>query len=258
MFVNHCHVFPPNMKANGTLDILIEAMKACGIERAVAFAPFEEWTPPSIGDPNMWLAEELPSYPEVVGFACINPLSRNSVKKLEEAWRRGLLGVKLHPPIQRFRVNDREAYGFYSKAQELGVILDFHMGVHGWRLMEYRPLLLDDVAYTFPDLKIIVEHVGGRGLYNEALALLLDKRNVYAGISSCLNERTHKAWYIGARKVEELVHLIGEDRLIYGTDFPYNGVEEIRYDLKTIRELNLSSMGKEKILGGNLERLLRR
>ncbi|HIE13667.1 TPA: hypothetical protein EYP70_00170 [Candidatus Bathyarchaeota archaeon] len=256
MFVNHCHVFPKEVRAHGSLDALVEIMKKCGIDKAVAFAPFEEFLPSSIGDPNEWLASELSSYPEIVGFACINPIKQGSVKKLEKAWDLGLVGVKLHPPIQKFGINDPQAYPFYAKAQELGVILDFHVGVHGWRLMKYKPLLLDDVAYIFPNLKLIIEHVGGRGLYEEALALLLNKKNVYAGISSCLNNKTHKAWYIGGEKVEELVFLIGEDRLIYGTDFPYNSAQEIDHDIKLIKDLNLPQHVKEKILGENLEKLL--
>jgi len=49
LFVNHCHVFPdsPDLEANlgivGTLDRLVDAMKKCGIRKAVAFAPFEDW-----------------------------------------------------------------------------------------------------------------------------------------------------------------------------------------------------------------------
>ncbi|RJS85118.1 amidohydrolase [Candidatus Bathyarchaeota archaeon] len=258
MFVNHCHVFPRDVKAHGSLEALVETMKECGIDKAVAFAPFEELMPPSYGDPNEWLAEELRSYPEIVGFASINPILRDSVERLEKAWSLGLVGVKLHPPIQKFRINDPQAYRFYSKAEDLGVILDFHTGVHGWCLLHYRPLLIDDVAYTFPDLKIIIEHVGGRGMYEEALALLLNKKNVYAGISSCLNRETHKAWYIGGEKVEELVYLIGEERLIYGTDFPYNDAEEIKRDINTIMNLNLPQHVKDDILGGNLEKLLSR
>ena len=256
MFVNHCHVFPESMRADGTLEALIETMKECGIDRAVAFAPFEEWTPQSVGDPNEWLARMLPSYPEIVGFACINPSSRDSVERLEKAWSLGLLGVKLHPAIQRFRLNDRGIYGFYSKAQELGVVLDFHTGVHGWRILEYHPLLLDDVAYTFPELKIIIEHVGGRSLYSDALTLLLNNGNVYAGISSCLNEEKHKAWYIGPERVEELARVIGADRMIYGTDFPYNKAEEIKRDIETIMGLRLTDDEKGSIMGGCLEGIL--
>ena len=264
IFVNHCHVFPeaPDLEAQlgiiGTLDKLIDTMKKCGIEKAVAFAPFKEWGwRPTIGEnPNRWLIEELPSYPEIVGFACINPRSPGAVRELEEAWRGGLLGVKLHPAIQKFRLNDRSIFGFYEKAQELGMILDFHTGSHGWRLLEYQPLLLDDVAYAFPRLKIVIEHVGGCHFYNQALALLMDKRNVYAGISSCLDE-SDKRWFLGPRKIEEIASFVGQDKMIYGTDFPYNDWKRIRSDIEIIKGLNLTQSAKESILGASLENLLK-
>jgi len=256
MFVNHCHIFPKIMRADGTLNKLVDAMKECGISKAVAFAPFTEWVPKSFGDPNDWLVSELLSYPEIVGFACINPISQDAVEQLEKAWGRNLMGVKLHPPIQKFRLNDERVYSFYRKAQELGTVLDFHTGVHGWRLLEYRPLLLDDVAYNFPELKIIVEHVGGRNFYDEAVALMLNNKNVHAGISSCLNEETHKVWYLGVGRVEEIAALIGEDRMIYGADFPYNDSKSIAKDIKTIMSSNLTHSAKEKLLGENLKRIL--
>lgn len=264
IFVNHCHVFPksPDLEAQlgtiGTLDKLVETMKKCGIQRAVAFAPFRErgWSPSFGESPNRWLIEELPSYPELVGFACINPKSPGAVRELEEAWRGGLLGVKLHPAIQKFRPNDRRFFRFYEKAQELGLILDFHTGSHGWRLLEYQPLLLDDIAHAFPRLKIVVEHVGGRHFYNQALALLMDKENVYAGVTSCLDEN-NKAWFLGPRKIEELAHLIGPERMIYGTDFPYNDWRRIRSDINIIKSLNLTQPAKESILGASLEKLLK-
>ncbi len=241
----------------GTLDKLVSTMKECGIDKAVAFAPFEEWTPSSVGDPNDWLANELPSYSEIVGYACINPKSPGAVEKLEKAWRRDLLGAKLHPAIHKFRLNDKEIFGFYRKAEELGMVLDFHTGSHGWRLLEYQPLLLDDVAYAFPELKMVMEHVGGRYFYHQAMALMLDKKNVYAGISSCLDEDANRAWFLGAKKLEEIAALVGEDRMIYGTDFPYNDSKRILSDIKIIKSLKLMHSAREKILGGNLERLIK-
>jgi len=264
LFVNHCHVFPesPDLEANlgiiGTLDRLVDTMKKCGIGKAVAFAPFEEWGwRPSIGEsPNHWLAEKLQSYPEIVGFACINPKSSEAVKELERARGEGLLGVKLHPAIHKFRLNDTNIFPFYRKAEELGMLLDFHTGSHGWRLLEYQPLLLDDVAFAFPDLRIVIEHVGGRHFYGQALALLMDKKNVYAGISSCLDEG-NKSWFLGPAIVEEIASLVGPDRMIYGTDFPYNDWRRTRRDIEIIRSLDLPESAKERILGGSLEGLLK-
>ena len=46
--------------------------------------------------------------------------------------------------------------------------------------------------------------------------------------------RSFTSWFLGAEKIEELVKLIGEDRLVYGTDFPYNGWERIFKDIENM------------------------
>ena len=49
----------------------------------------------------------------------------------------------------------------------------------------------------------------------------------------------------------------GEDASIFGLDFPYNGAEKIRAAIDHICALeNFSDEAKEKLLGGNLRRVL--
>ena len=40
IFANHAHVFPPELRPEGTVDRLLSMLDACGIEKAVCFAPF--------------------------------------------------------------------------------------------------------------------------------------------------------------------------------------------------------------------------
>ncbi len=49
----------------------------------------------------------------------------------------------------------------------------------------------------------------------------------------------------------------GAGRIIYGTDFPWNGYEQIKSDIEAINNLNITSDEKEKILGKNIERLIK-
>jgi len=86
--------------------------------------------------------------------------------------------------------------------------------------------------------------------------LTISKRNVYAGVATVLDEHA-VSWFLGAEKIEELVKLIGEDRLVYGTDFPYNGWERISKDIEMIKNLDISESAKKKILGENLARILK-
>jgi len=219
IFVNHCHVFPKgcfnkDKPKLGTPDDLLSLLKRLGIDRAVVFAPFEYKVRM---DPNEWLSEALPEGANLIGFATINPVKRNSIRKLEKAIDMGLKGIKIHPPIMKFRINDYRAEAFYSLAEEYRLPLVFHTGVHGWLLRNYVPILLDDVAQAHPDLPIIIEHIGGAEFYQEALAVLRNNENMYAGITSTLQPEDE--WHIPLKDITKLIRVIGAHRIIYGTDY---------------------------------------
>lgn len=60
-------------------------------------------------------------------------------------------------------------------------------------------------------------------------------------------------------KIEEAAKKLGADRLVWGTDGPHNNPNAVAYAraaIDQILELNLSDADKQKILGGNLSRLL--
>ncbi len=40
IYANHAHVFQKEVREDGTIDCLKRVMDICGIERAVAIAPF--------------------------------------------------------------------------------------------------------------------------------------------------------------------------------------------------------------------------
>ena len=56
--------------------------------------------------------------------------------------------------------------------------------------------------------------------------------------------------------MQDLVALVGEDRIIFGLDFPYNSLDDTRLALQTVQSLDISAAAKEKILGGTLRTLL--
>jgi predicted TIM-barrel fold metal-dependent hydrolase len=56
-------------------------------------------------------------------------------------------------------------------------------------------------------------------------------------------------------KFMELIRAFGADRILFGTDSPWSDQAQ---SLAYIRSLPLTEEEKEKILGGNAEKLLRR
>jgi predicted TIM-barrel fold metal-dependent hydrolase len=63
-------------------------------------------------------------------------------------------------------------------------------------------------------------------------------------------------WYLDPCRIEEIVLQTGEDRLVFGLDFPYNQTPEIKEALRIIADLPLTDTAKEKLLGGNLKAVL--
>lgn len=175
----------------------------------------------------------------------------------------GCKGVKLHPAFDQFDVTCPEAMRLYEAAEQLGMILDFHTGVHWHRLSDYVPIKFDEVAYTFPQLRIVMEHAGGRAFFQETLAVIFNNRpegsdtpRIFAGATSILNYEAQRQWYLGIEGIKEMIWQIGAESIIYGLDFPYHSVDEIKNDLRLIQESDISDAHKKLILGGNLNRLL--
>jgi predicted TIM-barrel fold metal-dependent hydrolase len=285
MIIDHCHVAPENIMNHkkethptGTIQGLQEILKIVGADRAVTFAPFTidecpGWCGEAVkqfGDPNLWLVEELKKHPNLFGFAVLNPNLFLSEKRLEKVVKMGLVGAKLGP-IHNFMFNDPTIDDFYQMAEDLGITLHFHTGVHGdpgENLLRYcNPLLLDDVAQKHPDLPIIMAHIGGYAFFNEALAVLHHNKNCYAGLTTCtwklepeigfpVGSTPGHIYYISPERVEILLKTVGADRIIWGADYPFNTVQFLKDSIEWVRSWDISDQDKEKILGGNIEKLL--
>jgi len=263
IFANHAHVFPDNVRADGSIDSLLAFMDRCGIARTVCFAPHRHKVI-DLGypEPNAWLAEAIVDEPRLVGFACINPTSDDAVARLEQACTFGLSGCKLHPATDRYDVLDERAMDFYAAAEELGVLLDIHVGPHWYRIAHYHPLKFDEIAWAYPRLGMVLEHLGGLPFYHDVLAVLGNNLplgspgHLYGGITSILNRDLQKLWYLGIERVAEAIFILGEDMPIYGLDFPYNPADLVLEELALLRTLELSDQGLAKLFGGNLERAI--
>lgn len=261
IFANHAHVFRKDQREDGTVSVLLQLMEETKIEKSACFAPFYEWGLDY--NPNQWLAKEILNHPELVGFGVVDFNKKNIPSQVKEIKELGFKGIKLHPAFQKFAIDGPEAFELYKEAQKENLFCSFHTGVHWHRIKDYQPLLFDEVAYQFPDLKFSMEHVGGYCFFKEALAVMLNNRheetghcNVYAGLTSVFDNDKNRFWYLGKENVEALLHMTSDELCIFGLDFPYNGKEKINEAIAAIEQLSISEQAKQNILGGNLARIL--
>jgi hypothetical protein len=271
VWANHAHVFPADVRPQGSIEALLALLDDCGIERAVCFAPFAsqlEGSRYAEAGANHWLADALePHADRLIGFGTVH-LARGALEgQVTRIRDLGFRGIKLHPAVQQFHILSEPLLAVYERAQELGLFLSFHTGVHHARLSDARLIDFDEVAYRFPRLRFSLEHVGGYAFSREAVGVIQNslgrphatgKGTVYAGLTSVFSHK-EPAWYFppsGPGSIEELVAQVGEDHVIFGLDFPYKSTAYIQEALAVVRNLAISQRAKDQILGGTLRALV--
>ena len=125
----------------------------------------------------------------------------------------------------------------------------FHTGSSIYKNSKLKygdPLLLDEVAADFPDLKIVMAH-GGRGFwYDRAFFLSRLHKNMYIEISGLPPQKLLQ-YYPDFEK--------NTDKIIFGSDWP--GIKSIRNNIETLCNLPLNENNLEKILYQNAKKILK-
>ena len=241
-----------------TFEQMLEEYSKCGVEKLVLFAWDAETASHMPRVANEFVAKVADRYPErVVGFASVDPHKKSAVKDLEYAIRDlNLRGLKLHPQVQAFEPNDRAYYPLYSKCVELGVPVTFHTGSTYWgagleggggvKLRFSDPMLLDDVAADFPELKLIMAHPGWPW-QDEQLAVATHKNNVYVDLSGWSPK------YFQPLLITYMTKMIPQ-KFLFGTDYPMLSPQRWLQDFET---LHVSPEIKDMILRDNAKNLLK-
>lgn len=265
IFANHAHIFPKGSKDNATLDDLKKLMYECEIEKAVCFATFKEQNT-RVGEDantNRWLAKEIKGEPNLVGFGTVDFEIGNFAKQVDEIVSLGLKGIKIHPAFQEVKVNGKELYEVYETAVKHDLFLSFHTGLHWHRLSDYHTLLWDEVASDFPKLRFSMEHMGGYSFFKEALAVMNNNgKTVFAGWTSIdmgedvFGNARHGSWSLTDEQLCDIIYQTGENRSIFGLDFPYNSAEKTKKSIDRIKNLPITETAKQAVLGGTLRSVL--
>lgn len=269
IFANHAHVFPKDSRDNATVEDLKRLMDECKIEKAVCFATFKEQNTRVGADPNTnrWLVNEIKNEPNLVGFGTIDFESGHLTEQVDEIADLGLKGIKVHPAAQEVRVNGKELFEVYEAASRNNLFISFHTGLHWHRLSDYYMLLWDEVAYHFPRLRFSMEHMGGYSFFKEALAVMNNNERgefdrVFAGWTSIdmaedeFGNCHAGAWSLTDEQLCDIIFQTGENRSIFGLDFPYNNAEYTKKAIERIKNLPISDTAKRGVLGENLRRVL--
>ncbi|BDZ45163.1 4-hydroxyphenyl-beta-ketoacyl-CoA hydrolase [Naasia aerilata] len=190
-------------------------------------------------------------------FASVDPRQGEAAVDLlrELVVDHGARGVKLHPTVQGFAPSADEFRPLWQAIAELGVPAIVHTGQTGigagtpggggFRLRYSDPMLLDDVAADFPDLRLILAHPSVPW-QDEAISIATHKGNVAIDLSGWSPK------YFPAQLVRAANSFL-QDKVLFGSDFPLLTPDRWRRDFDA---LELKDEVRSKILRDNAIRLL--
>lgn len=182
--------------------------------------------------PNEVVAAYVATAPaRLVGYASLDPTEPGAVAELERARALGLRGLKLPATYQGWHPLDERAFPVYERAQELGIPVTFHLGTtpHPSAPLEYaRPLHVDELARSFPRLRIVIAHVA-HPWEAEALVVCRKHQHVYADVSA-LHYRPFQLYHTLRLAYEYAV----DGKLLLGSDFPWLTTEQAIAGLRSL------------------------
>ena len=158
-----------------------------------------------------------------LGVAGIDPMRGDAVRSLERARELGLVGVTVSPAAQAFHPCNTNAMELYEACQANGMPILFESATllaRDAKLEFAQPYLLDEVARSFPDLKLVVSSLGDPWVH-QCLTLIEKHPTVYADLSDLAT----RPWQLYNALI--LAHQqSATSRILFGSNFPFCGPEK--------------------------------
>jgi len=276
LFAKYPHVEPWEAVKNSDPENLLRSMDKYGVDIACllpeSMMDTTEYTGKWVTNDEM--AKFVDEHPDRFMYQPnISPILHKGVKEtiLElQYWvkERGAKIFKFYPP-EDTNINNEKLWPFYEKAEELDIVLDIHTGfcwVPPGKSKNALPILLDDVARSFPDLKINAFHMGYP--YCDDLNMVaMGHPNIYLCLS-LLVPWAITAPYKFAKILGEAIRFVGVDKIIWGTDYAgfsiqiagaVEGLKNFQMPEELIEKYGytkITNADKAKIFGKNLAKLL--
>jgi predicted TIM-barrel fold metal-dependent hydrolase len=185
----------------------------------------------------------------VLGFGWADPnlgvdAARETVRRCVEDY--GFYGVKLNGAQNSFYIDDpRLSIPVIEEIAKSGKALAFHCGADAYE--QTHPFRVAKIARLFPDLQILVVHMGGAAFADLSAAAIE------------FAEECPNLTLIGSAvrdvSIVKALRRLGPERVCFGSDTPFAlmHVELAKY--RALLEDEVDEKGRENVLGGNIARL---
>ena len=216
-------------------ESMIEWMDKAGVDACLVTSQVEAIN-------NDYIAEmQLKFENRIFGYAVVNPWDYIAEEELERCFRDlNLYGLKLNPLRHGFAL-DRHSivdplFGICER-------YDKPILVHGQSDMFNMPGKFDEMAETFPNVKIILAHIGEPDAIDAAIRVVNRRENVYVDTAG-----------IQLSTLKRAVNEIDPNKILMGTDAPWG---DFNLSIELVEKATENEEIRQKILGKNAARLFK-
>jgi uncharacterized protein len=205
---------------------------------------------------DRYVAEYVGRHPDtLIGFLCVDPTQEWWEREMREGHEElGLRGIKLLPMYAGFSPDESRLDPLWKYATKHGLPVLLHTGttfVAQAPLECTLPRKVDNVAIRFPEVKIIMAHLG-HPYEGECIATFRKHPNVYADVSA-LHYRPFQLYH-SLMLVQEygVWH-----KVMFGTDYPFTTVNESIAGIRKLNDITVGT-GLPRLDEGQIEQMIYR
>ena len=257
----HCHVYPEKIASravngtdtfyniqsvcDGTVKTLIEEGQKAGIDRFVIQSVAT--TPKQVSSINRFIAETVSAHNGMmIGLGTLHPDSECLESDVEEIISLNLHGVKLHPDIQQFKIDDYRCLKIYELCEKNQLPILMHTGDNRYDYSNPNRLL--PVLNIYKDLTVVGAHFGGWSIWDEASEKLSGIDNFYVDCSSSF-------YSLDKDSIKRIILMYGCDRVLFGSDYPMWSPKK---EVETLLSLGFTDEEYELMFHKNVERIFQK
>lgn len=187
-------------------------------------------------------------------FPSVNPHTKSAIKELQQLKSLGAVGLKLHPRLQKYRLDSKETVRLVREAGDLNmpVVIDcFPDGIN--LMLGNTPEKFLVLAKSAPKARIAIGHSGGHRLL-DALMVAKTFTNIYLDLSFML------LYYRNSSVIRDIPFIISSiraERIFWGSDYPDRAYgETVKLSLQELIGMKLSKEVMRKVLELNVKQFL--
>jgi len=243
----HRHPEGPYALSLSSPKAISQSMEQSGIDRAVLIS-LPWFSGELCHENNAFLLDTVAKDNHFMAVCAVQPLKSDWLKEAESCFESGAVGLKVNPSWQGYALDGSEMEELSSYVSEKNKFLVVHVD-HPYRKSLSSPANLYQLLRARPQTRFVAAHMGGLlGLYVFHPPVAETLKNVWfdTAVSSTL------------KIVRFYVEAGLSEKIIFGSDFPFNHSHSQRQVLEGLLSQNFDRSMGEAMLSQNLLDLIRK